>query len=65
MRYALWKAPTAGLPETQCPVPFLAVQVVPGFGQWVLVHLKGDPKELPTGFIGQDRIEEIFDAAVA
>lgn len=57
-RYAFFKAHSRGLPEEQARdklqrAGFTGVTIIPGLGQWMLVHLGKDcsKDELPPNFI--------------
>jgi len=65
--YAWWKSPINGTPEVNCPVKFHAIQVVPGMGQWVLVHLMNDtlPDDLPAGVIAASDVSGWLSSVVS
>lgn len=64
-RYAWWKAPTtSGIPEAQCPVPFRALQVVPGMDGWLLVHLAPPVEALPGSMISAKEVASLIKSAI-
>jgi hypothetical protein len=59
IRYAWFRCPDHGLPEDWVHG---SVKVVPGMGQWVLVHLSPPVAELPPYLIATDDVGRALDA---
>jgi hypothetical protein len=59
IRYAWFRCPDHGLPEGWVHG---SVKVVPGMGQWVLVHLSPPVAELPPYLIATDDVGRALDA---
>lgn len=53
-----------GVPEYNCPVPFRALEVVPGMEQWLLVHLRAptEAAALPKEMIAAKRVVASLNA---